>query len=197
MDISANACTVYFIRHAESDFSVKDDVSRPLTESGKTAAARLVDYFADTPLDAIYSSPYLRTLSTIEPLAKTRGMAIREVPDLGERRVGGWVDDFFAYARRQWEDFTYALDGGESLSEVKERSIAALNPLLKRHAGGCMAIGTHGTALSTVLNHFDETFSYEGFLSIVDIMPLVVRADFRGGEYQAHLLLPDAIPRPR
>ena len=43
-----------------------------------------------------------------------------------------------------------------------------------------MVIGGHGTSISTVLNHFDPTFGYEGFESIRRLMPWIVRLDFDG-----------------
>ena len=45
---------------------------------------------------------------------------------------------------------------------------------------GCsnVAIGTHGTALSTVVNYFDPTFGYGDFQRIVDLMPWIVELEF-------------------
>jgi 2,3-bisphosphoglycerate-dependent phosphoglycerate mutase len=91
-----------------------------------------------------------------------------------------WVDDFKAFSRRQWEDFDFRLEDGESLRQVQQRNVAALNALLLRHPGEHFAIGTHGTALSTVLNHFDPGFGYEAFWSIVDRMPWIVCLEFEG-----------------
>ena len=43
-----------------------------------------------------------------------------------------------------------------------------------------LVIGSHGTAIATVLNHFDPSFGYEGFESIRRLMPWIVRLDFEG-----------------
>jgi len=57
--------TLYFIRHAESDTSVTDDRTRPLTVKGHTDCALVADYLSDKIIDAIYSSPYKRAVDTI------------------------------------------------------------------------------------------------------------------------------------
>lgn len=39
-------------------------------------------------------------------------------------------------------------------------------------------IGTHGTALSTILNFYDNSFGCEDFLRIIDWMPYIIELDF-------------------
>jgi hypothetical protein len=38
---------VYFVRHAEPDYSIRDDKARPLTQKGETAAQKRVNVFED------------------------------------------------------------------------------------------------------------------------------------------------------
>ena len=44
------------------------------------------------------------------------------------------------------------LPGGESLRSVQERNIAALTDILTAERDKTVVVGTHGTALSTILN---------------------------------------------
>lgn len=46
-----------------------------------------------------------------------------------------------------------------------------------------MVIGTHGTALSTILNYYDPSWNCDSFLRIIDWMPFVVELDFDGTRY--------------
>jgi 2,3-bisphosphoglycerate-dependent phosphoglycerate mutase len=78
----------------------------------------------------------------------------------------------------QWNDFDYKLERGESLKEVQERNIAELNRLLQQHENATLVIGTHGTALSTIRNYYDDQFGLQQFLDIVDIMPYIVKMMF-------------------
>ena len=43
-----------------------------------------------------------------------------------------------------------------------------------------MVIGTHGIALSTILNYYDPSWNCDSFLRIIDWMPFVVELDFEG-----------------
>ena len=46
-----------------------------------------------------------------------------------------------------------------------------------------MVIGTHGIALSTILNYYDPSWNCDSFLRIIDWMPFVVELDFDGTRY--------------
>lgn len=175
--------TVYFVRHAKPDFSVKDDRLRPLTEAGLVASLEVTRIFEEHRLDRIFSSPYKRAMDTVLDLSKKRNLPITTIEDFRERRVDSvWVDDFVEFSKRQWADFDYKLQDGESLREVQQRNIKALRKLLDQHEGEHFVIGTHGTAMSTIFNYFDPTFGFEEFWSIVDKMPYVARFIFEKQE---------------
>jgi 2,3-bisphosphoglycerate-dependent phosphoglycerate mutase len=178
--------TLYFIRHAKSDFKIKEDAARPLTIAGHRAAQKLIADFSNTQLHAIYSSPYKRTIDTVKPLATSKKLPIIERELLRERSIGKWVEDFNSYARKQWDDFDFKIDGGESLRAVQNRNINQLTEILENHDGENIAIGTHGTSLSTILNYFDESFDYNSFLSIADKMPLIVVVEFQRGTFHSY-----------
>lgn len=177
---------LYLIRHAKSDYKIKDDFTRPLTSEGHKAAQELISTFFDTHLHAIYSSPYKRTLDTVKPLATSKNLPIYERENLRERSIGKWVDDFESYARKQWDDFDFTIEGGESLRAVQNRNIRVLTEILGNHDGENIAIGTHGTSLSTILNHYDNSFDINSFLSIADKMPMIVEFKFKGTTFQSY-----------
>jgi len=169
---------IYFIRHAESDFSVKDDLKRPLTFKGNRDSIQIPILFEGVDIDAFFSSPCKRAVDTINPLCKERKKDITQVDDFRERKIGQWIDDFFEYASKQWNDFSHSLLQGESLEEVQKRNVDALKALLVEYKEQSIVIGTHGTALCTIINYYDYTKGYEYFKSIVDVMPLIVKMRF-------------------
>lgn len=171
---------IIFIRHAESDYSVKDDVSRPLTESGLIAAKKIPALFTHTRIDHFYCSPYVRSINTIQYLADQRDKEIIISSNLQERKIGVWVEDFFEYSQRQWNDFNYKIKSGESLNEVQARNINEINTILHNHPDQTVVIGTHGTALCTILNYFDARVNFDYFQSIVKKMPLFIELQFDG-----------------
>jgi len=172
---------VYFVRHAQSDASVHDELRRPLTQQGAADARRLAQAMRAFPIVRIYSSPYRRSVLTVEPLAQALRLAVEIREGLREREIGAWVDDFHGYCRRQWGDFDFALDGGESLRQAQSRNIAQVQALIEGNEGGSIVIGTHGTALSLILNHYDPAFGVRAFESIVGRMPWVVLCRFQDG----------------
>lgn len=170
---------IYFIRHAEPDYSVHDDATRPLTRKGLEGARRIQAFFSCIPVDAFYSSPYRRSIDTIKGTADAQGKRIVLTDDFRERTVcNEWIDDFDGFARRQWSDFDFKLPSGESLKETEARNIRALSIILEKHEGETVAIGGHGTAISTVLHHYDPSFGYDSFKSIQSVMPFVMLLTF-------------------
>ena len=137
--------TVYFVRHAQSDFAVRDDQTRPLTEKGLRDRRLITEYLRDKPVDRVLSSLYKRAVDTVADLAERRGLPIETIPDFREREKGGtWLDgaDFWAFAARQWADFRYTLPGGECLAWPQCRN--AMSPHFMTRCRG-----TPGRALSS------------------------------------------------
>jgi broad specificity phosphatase PhoE len=66
--------TFILVRHAEKG---NDSASDPnLTEAGKQRALRLAALLKETKVDAVYSTPYKRTRSTVEPAAMAKGLSV-------------------------------------------------------------------------------------------------------------------------
>ena len=173
--------TVYFVRHAEPNYDNHDDVSRELSPKGLQSSKDLVNSFAGIQIDTFYSSPYLRAIDTIKPLADSRGRSIHLIPDFRERKITDyWIEDFTGFTEKQWTDFHYYLPGGESLSMVQERNIRSLEPLLQVHPDQTILIGTHGTALSTIINYYKPDFQLADFHRIKHIFPWIVQFEFQG-----------------
>ncbi len=175
---------LYFIRHAESDISVHDDLLRPLTPKGELSSKLVTRFLQDKNIVKIYSSPYKRTIDTIKDFSVSSGLEVEIIEDLRERKVSDkWigVDNFDDFAKKQWGDFNYKLEQGESLVEVQERNIRALEKILNDGEGN-IVVGTHGTALSTILNYYNNEFCYQDFERIRPQMPYIVCLQFKDGE---------------
>lgn len=170
--------TVYFVRHAEPNFEDHNDALRELSAKGLKDRKLVTNFLADKGIDAALSSPFKRAADTIRDFTDARGLAIETMDGFRERKVGEWVEDFPSFARRQWEDFSYKLPGGECLQEVQQRNVLALKEVLERFPGKNVVIGSHGTALSTILRYYDHSFGYDDFVKIKDKMPWVVEFIF-------------------
>ncbi|HEX8183124.1 MAG TPA: phosphoglycerate mutase family protein, partial [Blastocatellia bacterium] len=70
--------TVFLVRHAEKATTPPEDP--PLTEAGNIRAQQLARILEQAGIKAIYTSQFLRTKQTAEPLAKSLGITPALIP---------------------------------------------------------------------------------------------------------------------
>lgn len=173
--------TVYFIRHAQSDRFVHDDRTRPLTAEGMNDTRKITEVLENSGIQHIISSPYTRTVQTVTDLSEKLGIEIETDEDFRERNAGRWHgENFLEFIRSQWEDFSYHILDGECLADVQKRNVSALKRCLVKYDGETIAVATHGTALSTMINYFYPDYNFDSFMRILDFMPYVVRMEIEG-----------------
>lgn len=173
---------VFFVRHAQPDFSHADDRTRPLTAEGEADSKIVVEILKDKKIDLFYCSPYKRSVSTIQEAANYYGMEIQTDERFREREKGK-ESNTHELIRKRWENRDFHEEGGESINIVQARNVEALKELLDVHNGKNIVIGTHGTALSTILNYYLPDFGCDDFFRIIDWMPYIVEMDFEGQEF--------------
>ena len=172
---------IYFVRHAQPEHAWEDDRTRPLTEEGKSDSAIVLDFLNDKKIDVFYSSPYMRSVDTIADAATLFGKEIITDERLREREKGADGNNHGMFQKR-WADHDYHEEGGESIAMVQKRNMEALNGILSDNQDKEIVVGTHGTALSTILNFYDSNFGCDDFLRIIDWMPYIIELDFEGGK---------------
>lgn len=180
---------LYFVRHAQPDYKNENDRQRPLTAEGLRDTQLVVDILRDKAIDLFYSSPYVRSVDTVRGAAEYYGLPIITDERLRERQSGkngnsGGNEAFRAIVRRRWADFNFHEEGGESIGSVQCRNIEAVRELLARHPGKRLAIGTHGTALSAIINYYIPSFGSEDFFRLLNWTPYIVRLDFEGQDFR-------------
>ncbi|MBQ9609497.1 MAG: histidine phosphatase family protein [Lachnospiraceae bacterium] len=168
---------VYFVRHAQPDHHNTDDRNRPLTQEGMTDTDLVLNVLKDKKIDMFYCSPYKRSIDTIKSTADYYGMKIITDERLRERKAGkdGNVKGMF---QKRWADMNYHEEDGESIGMVQERNIEALTEILQTNKDKNIVIGTHGTALSSIMNYYNRSFGCDDFMRIIDWMPYIVEMDF-------------------
>lgn len=170
--------TIYLVRHAEISF-IPDKNRRSLSERGKKGAKALSKRFRSYNITKVISSPYLRAVDTVKAIAEERGLDIEIIDDFRERKItSGNIKDFYSFTKKQWEDFDYSLNQGESLNEAQMRGITALRGLLSKYEGDNVVISTHGTILAAMINYYDNKCDYNFWLNLK--MPDVYKLTFEG-----------------
>lgn len=79
--------TLYIVRHGKAGDRTEwsdDDRLRPLSRRGQRQAEGLVTLLSDAPVDRVLSSPYVRCMETVVPLAAVRGLAVEPQEALAE-----------------------------------------------------------------------------------------------------------------
>lgn len=168
---------IYFVRHAQPEHSWEEDRTRPLTEAGKKDSKIVLDFLKDKKIDMFYCSPYKRSVDTILESASYFGKEIIMDERLREREKGPDGNNHGMFEKR-WIDHNFHEDSGESISMVQKRNIEVLNIILENNKDTNIVIGTHGTALSSILNYYDSEFGCKDFLRIIDWMPYIIELDF-------------------
>lgn len=101
---------IYFVRHAQPDYSIHDDLIRPLTTKGIENTKKVTEFLLDKNINKAFSSPYERSINTIKPFTELIGLEIKIIDNFRERKIDDvWVEDFNSFSKSQWEDFEYKL----------------------------------------------------------------------------------------
>jgi probable phosphoglycerate mutase len=150
------------IRHAQIESTLLGGDFH-LTALGLEQAEMLASYLAKTDLSGLYISPTIRARETAEPLARGHGLTVEAVSDLRD------VDTFKPFnkplpemladeygpdeGRRVFErmrtEMTFGGMAGfmEPGAAFRVRITAAIDAIIARHAGECVAIVTHGPVI--------------------------------------------------
>ena len=171
--------TIYFVRHCKPDAKIYDDRNRPLTEEGLEDSKQVLEILKDKKIDIFISSPYKRSYDSIKKAADYYRKSIITDERLRERKAGKNSNNHEMFKKR-WADLNFAEEDGESIGSVQKRNIEALNEILEKYQNKTIVIGTHGTALSSILNYYDTSFNGESFMKIIDLMPYIVKMEFDG-----------------
>lgn len=79
--------TFHVVRHAKAGSRshwTGDDRRRPLSTKGLKQAEDIAEMLRAQDISAVYSSPYLRCVQTVEPLARALKLAVMQAPELAE-----------------------------------------------------------------------------------------------------------------
>ncbi|HEY0077144.1 MAG TPA: histidine phosphatase family protein [Pyrinomonadaceae bacterium] len=157
---------VLLIRHGQSQGNAERRFGghspTPLSERGRAQAEATARALASETLAAIYSSDLLRAVETAEPLARSKGLEIRQTSAFRERSVGQmegltfeeaaeqYADEYGALLRR---DFDRVLLGGESYRQLLDRAARELDRAISEHAGGTIALFSHTGTICILALH--------------------------------------------
>ena len=134
------ASALYVIRHAKAGIRAAwsgPDEERPLTRRGRKQARRLVERFQGLDIQRILSSPFVRCMQTVEPLAEARGLPVEVATEL---REGASVDELLRGLATFGDRPTVVCGHGTEIRSMIDRL----------EAGGATIEGARGIAKGSV-----------------------------------------------
>ena len=147
--------------------------------------AQIDAVFNDINVDGVYSSPYLRAIKTVEPIAKSKSLNVQLLDQFRERKSSDYrvsKEKFLGYGKHQWDDFDFKLCGGESLNDVKNRYNTGVRIIINQHAQSqnCIfAVGCHIAGLCAYISQFNLISNYEEYKKYASKMPLIVKCFYK------------------
>lgn len=137
---------VYLVRHGQTAWNVgeifRGRANIPLDETGKQEVHLAGEALKDETLHAIYSSPLSRSIETAENIAKFHDIPVTPFDAIIDISYGEWeglenqeVKEKYPELHSLWhrEPHKIKFPGGESLEEVRIRTMTGLEGLLLQH----------------------------------------------------------------
>jgi len=147
---------IIIIRHGETAWNTADifrgRVPIGLSEEGLKQAEKLGEYLSQKTLKAVYCSPLPRALQTAEAIARRQNLAAQPVEGINDQDFGEWegvsvqeVKNRYPEGYKVWRERPdlARIPNGESLQNVRERTLKALDRIITENQGGSVALVTH------------------------------------------------------
>lgn len=157
--------TIYILRHSipfrkllgeynANEIEQIRNEKNPLSVEGERLALEISKKEELNNIDVLYSSNYVRAMSTAKYIAENNQINLNVDERLGERKFGvknisEISKDFFL---KQYNDWNYKIGDGESINEVIIRMNNALTDILNNNKNKNIAIVSHGTSLTYMLS---------------------------------------------
>ena len=192
--------SIYLVRHGQTAWN-KEEIFRgrsdiPLNETGLKEAELAGEYLKKKEIHAVYSSPLSRALQTAQKVGQFHNLEIRPLNGIIDMSFGGWEGkslkevqekDEERYHLWREEPHRVKLPGGESLEEVRIRSMAALEEVIQKHPGKTLALVSH-RVINKVLTCGILGIDNSHFWQIGQDTTAINLIQFKNGKYVLSLL---------
>lgn len=155
---------VYLVRHGKTIYSHEEryfgQKDIPMSQEGINQINALAKRLAGLEFAAIFSSDLQRARMSAEIIANKSGSEIIIEPGFKEMNLGDWegltyndISRISPELAKEWMDNTayFKFPHGESLFELKERVITALDSLIVKYKGDSILVVSHGGPIRVLL----------------------------------------------
>jgi|SRR3989344_3612679 len=164
MEDKSKYCTIYLVRHGETDWNKKDiiqgQIDTPLNKKGESQALKMASKLEKIHFDAIFSSDLARAKHTAEHIAAKRKLAVKTTKALRERYFGKFQGKKFPKEkniRKMIEDLVKKSKIESEKPETDDLIISRLTGFLREvstaYPGKTILLATHAAPIRTLLIH--------------------------------------------
>lgn len=165
--------TIFLVRHSEP--LKKDKINYinydneqiqneliPLSIDGENKAALLTSKLFAANINNLWSSQYVRAISTAKYIAEANNLIINVSSDFNERKIGNSENIGEEFWLTQLYDKNAKTPNGESRKEVKDRMLTGIHRVLNEtNDGEISVIVTHAAAITFLLMNWCELANAE------------------------------------
>ena len=139
---------IILVRHGETEWNVgeifRGRIDVELNDTGIKQAELLAEYLSDLKIEAVYSSPLKRALSTAALIARHHKPELEIAPGLIDLDYGKWqglphqeVKDKYKQLYTEWTSHPdqVTMPEGESLNDVRKRATAVVDEVTAGYKG--------------------------------------------------------------
>ena len=165
-EIKSSGTRILLIRHGETEwnrihrFQGRSDL--PLNQKGREQAHALALALEEETLTAIYSSPLARAMETANlirklhpsvPLFEENGLLEMDLGEFEGMEAKHWAEQYPDFLKAWLEKpGSVSMPGGESLQEVQNRALDALERIIQLHSpDSTLLISSHNFVNLTIL----------------------------------------------
>ena len=158
-----HATRIIAIRHGETawnvDTRIQGQLDIGLNDRGHWQARRVALALTCEPISAIYSSHLLRARDTARAISRATGQALQSHEGLRERGFGLFQGKTFTEIEAAWpeqaahwrkRDPHWTPEGGESLTELRQRITRTVSELAQRHPDEQIVLVAHGGVMDVL-----------------------------------------------
>ena len=168
---------IVIVRHGETEYNklgiIQGQSQVPLNERGRAQAAEVAEFLKHEEFNYLYCSGLKRAQDTAEIINKSLNLRIIADNRLNERNYGTWENKKREDLIRQYPDLTNSLfsgdsdskyHNGESVDELKNRSIEFFNHIISEHReSDVILVVTHGGPIKMMLGYVNGLAPEEYF----------------------------------
>lgn len=149
---------IYIVRHCEAQGQSADAT---LTDQGYKQATNLCEFLSNVEIDHIITSPFVRAIESIQPLANLLDLQIVTNNNLKERVLSSNnFNDWLEKLEATFNNDELKFEGGESSIEAGKRIITVVEEVFNSNHQNTIIV-THGNLMSLLLRHFNKSFGFK------------------------------------